>query len=64
MTIINFEEAKAKIHSKEKALKHLPETDSGVMKLRMEYDEMVRFFEQWYDEHVVGQDEDGSWIYK
>ena len=64
MKIINFDEAKARRQSKGKAIKHLVETDNGVLELQRQYREMVRFFEQWYDEHVVGKDEDGAWIYK
>ena len=64
MEIINFEEAKAIIHSKEKATNHLTEVDQGVLALQRECQELVRFYEDWYDGHVVGQDENGGWIYK
>lgn len=64
MKIINFEKAKARIQSKGKAGKDLPEVDNGVLELQKQYQELVQFYERWYDEHVVGQDENGAWIYK
>jgi len=64
MEIINFEEAKARRRSKEKAVKHLPETDAGDLELRKQYQEYAQFCNRWYDEHVVGQDKNGRWIYK
>ena len=64
MKIINFEEAKARRHSKEKVAKHSPETDKGVLELQEQYRELAQFYNRWYDEHVVGQDENGRWIYK
>jgi len=55
MEIINFEEVKSKARnqSRQKITGHLPETDNGVLKLQSQYREMVQFFEQWYDEHVI-----------
>jgi hypothetical protein len=64
MKIINFEKAKARKQSKHKNVKHLPETDNSVLELQRQYQEIVQFYEHWYDEHVVGQDENGAWIYK
>ncbi len=64
MKIINFEEAKAKRRSKDKAVKHLPEVNDGDLELRKQYQEYAQFCNRWYDEHVVGQDENGMWIYK
>lgn len=64
MKIINFEKAKERIQQKEKAAKHLSEIDKGVLELQRQYQEYAQFCNRWYDEHVVGQDEDGGWIYK
>lgn len=64
MKIINFEEAKERIQQKERATKHLSEQESGVVELKKQYKELAQFYERWYDEHVVGQDENGAWIYK
>ncbi len=64
MKIIDFEEAKTRKHSKEKVVNYLPETDDGVLELQREYQELAQFYNQWYDDHVVGQDENGRWIYK
>lgn len=64
MKIINFEEAKAKRHSKERAANHLPEVSDEEMELQKQDQELARFYSSWYDEHVVGQDENGRWIYK
>ena len=64
MKIINFEEAKARRHPEEKAANHLPEVDKGVLELQEQYRELAQFYEHWYDEHVIGQDENGGWIYK
>ena len=55
MKIIDFEEAKARKRSKE---------NDGVLELQQQYRELVQFYESWYDEHVVGEDENGGWIYK
>ena len=60
MEIINFEEVKAGKQSKarnqsgQKITEHLPETVNGVLEIQRQYREMVQFFEQWYDEHVIG----------
>ena len=64
MEIINFEKARARKYSKKMAEKHLPEIDNGVLELQRQYREYAQFCNQWYDEHVVGQDENGRWIYK
>lgn len=64
MQIINFEEAKARKQSKDKVTKHLPEINDGVLELQRQYREYAEFCNCWYDEHVIGQDKDGSWIYK
>lgn len=60
MKIINFEEAKAKIRSKEKTAKRLTDverTDDDDLDLQKQYRELAQFYNRWYDEHVVGQDE-------
>lgn len=64
MQIINFEEARARKHSKEKRAKNFLKPDNGDLELQQQYRELVQFYEDWYDEHVVGQDENGGWIYK
>ena len=64
MKIINFEEAKERKRSKENAAKHLPVMSDGEMELRKQYQELAQFYNRWYDEHVIGQDENGRWIYK
>lgn len=64
MEIINFEKAKARKQSKEKVAKYLPEIDDGVLELQRQYRELAQFYNRWYDEHVIGQDENGRWIYK
>lgn len=64
MRIINFEEAKARKRSKEKCAKNFRKPDNGELELQKQYRELVQFYERWYDEHVVGQDENGGWIYK
>lgn len=64
MKIINFEEAKARKYSKAKAVNHLREVNDSELELQREYQEFTQFYNQWYDEHVVGQDENGGWIYK
>ena len=64
MNIINFEKAKAKKQPKAKGTKYLPETDDGVLELQKQYRGLAQFYNQWYDRHVVGQDENGRWIYK
>ncbi len=64
MKVIDFEEAKARKYLKEKAAKHLLEVDDGELELQRQYRELAQFYNQWYDKHVVGQDENGRWIYK
>ena len=64
MEIINFEEAKARRLSKDKTSRHSLEHDNGVLELQRQHQELAKFYNQWYDEHVVGQDENGRWIYK
>ena len=64
MKIINFEEAKARKRSKENTAKILPVLSDGEMELRKQYQELAQFYNRWYDEHVIGQDENGGWIYK
>ena len=59
MKIINFEEAKARKPLKEKAVKHLLEVDDSELELQRQYRERAQFYNQWYYEHVVGQDENG-----
>lgn len=70
MEIISFEDAKARKQlkarkqSKQKITKHLPETDNGVLELQRQYQNNAQFYNQWYEDHVIGQDKDGRWIYK
>lgn len=64
MKIINFEEAKERKCLKDKSQKHPIETDKGILELQRQYQKMAQFYNRWYDEHVVGQDENGGWIYK
>ena len=76
MDIISFEEAKArkqskvrrqsksKIQLKQKVTKHLSETDDCISELQRQYQEYAQFCNQWYADHVIGQDKDGRWIYK
>lgn len=64
MKVIDFEEAKARKYSKEKAAKNLSEIDNGVLELQKQYQEYAQFCNRWYNEHVVGQDENGRWVYK
>jgi hypothetical protein len=67
MKIINFEDAKAKMRSKEKSAKYLTDTDNEdleIQEMQRQYREYAQFCNRWYDEHVVGQDENGAWIYK
>ncbi len=63
MKIISFEKAKARKRSQGKA-RHLPETDNSVLELERQYREYAEYCNRWYDEHVIGQDENGGWIYK
>ena len=76
MEIINFEDAKArkqsktrkrskvKTQSKQHVTKHLPETDDRISELQRQYQNYAHFYNQWYYDHVIGQDKDGRWIYK
>lgn len=64
MKIINFEEAKARKKPKGKVTRHSPEIDKGALELQRQYREYAEYCNRWYDEHVVGQDKDGGWIYK
>ncbi len=40
------------------------DTNNSVSELQRQYRELAQFYNQWYDEHVIGQDKDGRWIYK
>lgn len=62
MKIIDFEGAKAKKYSKN--VNNSPYADNGELEIEKQYPELVKFYEDWYDKHVVGQDETGRWIYK
>lgn len=75
MNIINFEEAKTRKQLKSKkqlkvkaakqsSEKSLPETDNSISELQRQYREYAQFCNQWYEDHVIGQDKDGRWIYK
>ncbi len=64
MKIINFEEAKARKRTEGNAAQHMPDADDSVLELERQYWELAQFYNRWYDEHVVGQDENGGWIYK
>lgn len=76
MEIINFEEvkgrkkpkvrrpSKSRKQPKEKITEHLPETDDRISELQRHYQELAQFYNQWYADHVIGQDKDGRWIYK
>lgn len=64
MKIINFEEAKARKHLREKQADYSLEESKGISELERSYREAAQFCNRWYDEHVVGQDENGGWIYK
>lgn len=61
--IIDFEEAKAR-HTKVKKVKPVPVTGSSKEKTQKKYRNDAEFYNQWYYDHVVGQDKDGNWIYK
>ncbi len=63
MNVINFEEAKAKC-LKVKRVKSVPAKGGGKEKTRKKYRNDAEFYNQWYYDHVVGQDENGNWIYK
>ena len=70
MEIINFEKAKAgnqlkaRNLSKRKTKKYLSEINNGVSELQRQYQNNAQFYNQWYYDHVIGQDKDGRWIYK
>lgn len=64
MKIIKFEEAKTRKHLKEKPKKRFTEVNDGESELERQYREAAQFYNRWYDEHVVGQDENGKWVYK
>lgn len=76
MDIMNFEDAKTrkqskgmkrskvKMQSKEKVTKPSLETDNSISELQRQYREYAQFCNQWYEDHVIGQDKDGRWIYK
>lgn len=64
MEIIDFEKAKARRRPREKVTKHLPEISDGVLELQKQYREYAQFCNRWYEEHVIGQDENGRWVYK
>ena len=44
--------------------KSLSDTNDSVSELQRQYRELAQFYNQWYDDHVIGQDKDGRWIYK
>ncbi len=64
MKIINFEDAKTRRRPEGNAAQHMPGADDSVLELERQYREYAEFCNRWYDEHVVGQDENGGWIYK
>lgn len=67
MKIISFEKAKARRLSKDKTPVNVPDADNEdleIQEMRRQYREYAQFCNRWYDEHVVGQDENGGWIYK
>lgn len=76
MNIISLEDAKARKQSKvrrqsksrkqpkEKVTKQSLETDDRVSELQRQYQNNAHFYNQWYYDHVIGQDKDGRWIYK
>jgi len=64
MEIISFKEVKERKQSKGKDAKHLSEADDRVSELQRQYQEYAQFCNQWYEDHVIGQDKDGRWIYK
>lgn len=66
MNVINVEEAKARQSkvTKVKSAKSVPAKGSGKEKTRKKYRNDAEFYNQWYYDHVVGQDENGNWIYK
>ncbi len=64
MKIINFEEAKARKRTEGNAAQYMPDADDSVLELERQYWELAQFYNRWYDEHVIGQDENGRWVYK
>ena len=64
MNIINFEKAKTRKRLEEKPVTHLSEVSNGELELQKQYRENAQFYNRWYSEHVVGQDENGGWVYK
>lgn len=79
MEVINFEDAKARKQSKvrrqsksrnqskvrkQTITKHSPATDDRIAEMQRQYREYAQFCNQWYEDHVIGQDKDGRWIYK
>lgn len=76
MEIISFEDAKTRKQSKvrrqsksrkqpkEKVTEPSPETDDRIAEMQRQYREYAQFCNQWYADHVIGQDKDGRWIYK
>lgn len=64
MKIINFEKAKERIQQKEKGTEDLPGSDKDILELQKQYQEYAEYCNRWYDEHVLGQDKNGNWIYK
>lgn len=57
-------QSKVRNQSKQNIVKHLPATDKGISELQRQYQNDAEFYNQWYYDHVIGQDKDGSWIYK
>lgn len=57
-------QSKVRNQSKQTITKLSSETDKGILELQRQYREYAEFCNQWYDEHVIGQDKDGSWIFK
>lgn len=67
MKIINFEEAKARKLSKDQNSLHVSDTgnkDTEIQEIQKQYREYAQYCNRWCDEHVIGQDKDGGWIYK
>lgn len=61
--IIDFEEARAR-HTEVRKVKSMPITGRSKVKMQKQYRNDAEFYNQWYYDHVVGQDKDGNWIYK
>ena len=64
MQIIDFEEAKVKRDLAKRNRKCTPEKIAEDLELQKQDRELAQFYNRWYDAHVVGQDENGAWIYK